>query len=133
YYGTYYCQVGVFLEAARDMRWCHFAGNHVVGLLPAEGWQANPLAFVRIALGHFAMLARAREHAPCVTTDMLHAFCRLQKRRLVYSVLLMRRHRLDVDPQLVREALQTIQAFADVRRPVQMAQHLPRAISAFVL
>lgn len=133
YFGTCYCQVGVFLEAARNIHWCHFAGNHVVGLLPADGWQANPVSYARIALGHFAMLARARERSPWIHQGMLHAFFRLQKRRLVYSFLLMRHHRLALDPTLVQEVLTAIQPYADVYRPVRLVQRMPRLMSSIAL
>jgi len=133
YFGTCYCQVGVFLEAARDIRWCHFAGNHVIGLLPEDGWQANPSAYVKIALGHFAMLVRAAARAPWVTQDTLRAFFRLQKRRLVYSFMLMRHHRLQIDPALVYEVTEAVRPFEEIARPASMMRHAPRMFSSLML
>ena len=133
YFGTCYCQVGVFLEAARDIRWCHFAGNHVIGLLPQDGWQANPSAYVKIAFGHFAMLVRAAARAPWVTQDMLRAFFRLQKRRLVYSFMLLRHHRLEIDPALVDEVSEAVRPFDEIARPVSMVRRAPRVSSSLML
>lgn len=126
YYGTCYCQVGVFLEAAHDdLHWCHFAGNHVEGLLPADGWQTNPLAYVRITLGYIAMLSRARERADWVTDDMLRALCRRHRRQLIYSFLLEQSHRLSIDSSLKDEAIRAIAPFTEVRRLVQLTRSLP--------
>ncbi|MGC4406060.1 glycosyltransferase family 2 protein [Methyloversatilis sp. MC4-4] len=133
YFGTCYCQVGVFLEAARDIRWCHFAGNHVIGLLPQDGWQANPSAYAKIAFGHFAMLVRAATRAPWVTQDMLRAFFRLQKRRLVYSFMLLRHHRLQIDPALVDEVTEAVRPFAEIARPASMVRLAPRMSSSLML
>lgn len=133
YFGTCYCQVGVFLEASRDIRWCHFAGNHVIGLLPQDGWQANPSAYVKIAFGHFAMLVRAAAHAPWVTPDMLRAFFRLQKRRLVYSFMLLRHHRLQIDPALVNEVTEAVRPFDEIARPASMVRRAPRVSSSLML
>lgn len=133
YFGTCYCQVGVFLEAACDIRWCHFSGNHVIGLLPPDGWQANPLAYVKIALGYFAMLLRAASRAPWVTRDMLRVFFRLQKRRLVYSFMLIRHHRLQIDPALVAEASAAIAPFEEIARPVSLVRRAPRLSSSLML
>ena len=133
YFGTCYCQVGVFLEAARNIRWCHFAGNHVIGLLPQDGWQANPSAYVKIAFGHFAMLVRAAARAPWVTEDMLRAFCRLQKRRLVYSFMLLRHHRLQIDPALVDEVTAAVRPFDEIARPTSMVRCAPRMLSSLML
>lgn len=133
YFGTCYCQVGVFLEAARDMRWCHFAGNHVIGLLPPDGWQADPSAYAKIAFGHFAMLVRAAARAPWVTQDMLRAFFRLQKRRLVYSFMLLRHHRLQIDSALVDEVTEAVRPFNEIARPAAMVQRAPRMSSSLML
>ncbi len=133
YFGTCYCQVGVFLEAARDIRWCHFAGNHVIGLLPQDGWQANPSAYVKIAFGHFAMLVRAAARAPWVTQDMLRAFFRLQKRRLVYSFILLRYHRLQIDSDLVDEVIEAVRPFDEIARPASMVRCAPRMLSSLML
>ncbi|HEY9194274.1 MAG TPA: glycosyltransferase family 2 protein [Methyloversatilis sp.] len=133
YFGTCYCQVGVFLEASRDIRWCHFAGNHVIGLLPPDGWQANPSAYVKIAFGHFAMLVRAAARAPWVTQDMLRAFFRLQKRRLVYSFMLLRHHRLQIDPALVGEVTEAVRPFDEIARPASMVRRAPRLSSSLML
>jgi len=74
YFGTYYSQVGVFLKVSRDMRRCHFARSHIIGLPPPDVWQANPSAYAKIAFGHFTMLVRAAARAPWVTQDLLRAF-----------------------------------------------------------
>ncbi|MBV5287128.1 MAG: glycosyltransferase family 2 protein [Methyloversatilis discipulorum] len=133
YFGTCYCQVGVFLEASRDIRWCHFAGNHVIGLLPPDGWQSNPSAYVKIAFGHFAMLVRAAARAPWVTRDMLHAFFLLQKRRLVYSFMLLRHHRLQIDPALVEEVTDAVRPFDEIARPAAVVRRAPRVSSSLAL
>jgi len=133
YFGTCYCQVGVFLEVARDIRWCHFAGNHVIGVLPQHGWQANPSDFVKIAFGHFAMLVRAASRASWVTQAMLRTFFRLQKRRLVYSCMLIRHYRLQIDPALVDEVNQAVRPFSEIAHPAAMVRRAPRMFSSLML
>jgi glycosyltransferase involved in cell wall biosynthesis len=133
YFGTCYCQVGVFLESARDIRWCHFAGNHVIGLLPPDGWQTNPTAYARIAFGHFAMLARAASRAPWVTQDMLRVFFLLQKRRLVYSFMLQRHHRLQIEPSLVDEVTEAVLPFEEIARAGAMVRRAPRMSISLLL
>ncbi|MBK7901053.1 MAG: glycosyltransferase family 2 protein [Betaproteobacteria bacterium] len=133
YFGTCYCQVGVFLEVSRDIRWCHFAGNHVIGLLPPNGWQTNPLAYVRIAFGHIAMLTRTAARAPWVTQDMLHVFFRLQKRQLVYSFMLLRHHRLRIDPVLLREVTEAVRPLNDIARLTVLVCRAPRLSCSLML
>jgi glycosyltransferase involved in cell wall biosynthesis len=132
YYGTHYCQVGVFLEASRELNWCHFAGSHVEGRLPRAGWQSNPGAYTRIAFGHFAMLRRASGQAPWLDHDTIGAFLRLQRRRLVYACILWRHHRLDIAPELFSEMLQVIAPYPDVSRPVTLIRRLPRFASTLL-
>ncbi len=132
YYGTYYCQVGVFLEASRELNWCHFAGSHVEGRLPRAGWQSNPGAYTRIAFGHFAMLRRAAERAFWLDRDILGACMRLQRRRLIYACILWRHHRLDIAPALCDEMLQVIAPYPDVARPVTLIRRLPRFASTLL-
>ncbi len=133
YFGTCYCQVGVFLEQSKSMHWCHFAGNFVVGLLPRDGWQSNPSAYVKIALGHFAMLGRAHEQAPWITPGMLDRFFQLQKRRLIYSFLLLKKHQIEVDPTILNEALEAISPFRKISKPVELVQRLPRILCSATL
>lgn len=132
YYGTFYCQVGVFIEVSRELNWCHFAGSHVEGRLPRAGWQSNPGAYTRIAFGHFAMLRRAAAQAPWLDRDTIAAFLRLQRRRLIYACILWRHHRLDIAPELYGEMLQVIAPYPDVARPVALIRHLPRPASTLL-
>lgn len=132
YFGTCYCQVGVFIEASRDMVWCHFAGTHVIGLQPQDGWQTNPKAYVRIAFGHYSMVARATAHAPWLDRDTITALYRKQRRRLVYAFILWRHHRLDIDRALLDETLSAIASYPDVVRPVTLIRRLPRFASSLL-
>lgn len=132
YVGTCYCQVGVFIEVSRDMAWCHFAGTHVIGLQPQDGWQTNPKAYARIAFGHYSMVARTVARAPWLDRDTIAALYRKQRRRLVYAFILWRHHRLDVDRVLLDETLRAIAPFPDVARPVALIRRLPRFASALL-
>lgn len=132
YNGTCYCQVGVFLEASRELNWCHFAGNHVEGRLPRTGWQPNPGAYTRIAFGHLVMLRRATGQTPSLDRDTIGAFLRLQRRRLIYACILWRHHRLDIDEDLRDEMLQVIAPYPDVAGPVTLIRRLPRFASTLL-
>lgn len=132
YYGTCYCQVGAFLEASRELRWCHFAGNFVEGLLPQDGWQSNPGAYTRIAFGHFAMLRRASERTPWIDHKTIGTLQRLQRRRLIYAFILWRHHQLDVAPELSDEVMRAIAPYPDVAKPVAMIRSLPRFVSSLL-
>jgi len=132
YYGTCYCQVGVFLEASRELNWCHFAGSHVEGRLPRAGWQVNPGAYTRIAFGHMAMLRRAAGYTLWLDSDTIGAFLRLQRRRLIYACILWRHHGLDIGAGLRDEMLQVVAPFPDVARPVDLIRRLPRFASSLL-
>lgn len=132
YFGTCYCQVGVFIEASRDMVWCHFAGTHVIGLQPADGWQTNPQAYARIAFGHYAMVGRAAARAPWLERETLAALYRIQRRRLIYAVILWRHHRLDIAPALLAEMLDAIAPYPEVATPVALLRYLPRLASSLL-
>ena len=132
YIGTCYCQVGVFIEASEKMEWCCFAGSFVIGLLPQEGWQYNPKAYARIALGHVAMVARAAARAPWLDEIMIGELYRMQRRRLIYAFMLCRRYRLEAELGLTGEVLSAIDPYADVARPLALIRALPRWASSML-
>lgn len=133
YFGTCYCQVGVFLESSESIRWCHFAGNHVIGLLPPDGWQTNPTSFVRIAFGYFAMLARALKRTPWMTVDMLEVLFRDQKRRLVYSFMLIRHYNVAVSSDLIDEVVTAVQPFRGISMAASLVRRSPSFLSSISL
>jgi glycosyltransferase involved in cell wall biosynthesis len=106
YAGTSYSQVGVFLEASRDMKWCHLGGNYVVGLTPIDGWQVDPQAYARISMGLYQMLLRAIEKCPWISNDMRVGLCRKYFNRALYSIILFKSLKLNFQPAMVREFLQ---------------------------
>lgn len=133
YYGTYYCQVGVFLETSQNIRWCHFPGNYVTGLVPSDGWQTDPVSYVNIAFGHFAMLARAAENSSWMSREILQILCLRQRRRLIYSLLLISRHRIQVNASLWEEVLGLISRFRKMSLPIRTVQCTPRIVAALLL
>lgn len=103
YLGTCYCQVGVFLEQPETMHWYHFPGTHVTGLQPIDGWQSNAPAYTRIALGHFAMLERARRRSTGVADARWAGLCQKQGRRLIYALILWRHNGFSLDRTLLED------------------------------
>lgn len=132
YFGTAYCQVGVFIEASRDLNWCHFAGTFVTGRLPQDGWQANPMAYTRIAFGHIAMVARASTKAPWLGHDTIAALYRRQRRRLLYSFILLRHRQLEISRDLLDEVLRAIAPHPDVARSILIVRALPRLVTSLL-
>lgn len=128
YYGTCYCQVGVFLEASKKLNWCHFSGNIVTGLLPSDGWQKNPSSFVKIAFGYFAMTNRAANKTPEFDYATRDKHYYLLRRHLIYAFILYRHFALNIDPVLVDEVLKTISPFSHIAVPVSRILNFNRAV-----
>ncbi|WP_222105473.1 glycosyltransferase family 2 protein [Denitromonas ohlonensis] len=131
YLGTCYCQVGVFLEQPEALHWYHFPGTHVTGLQPLDGWQSNAAAYTRIALGHFAMLWRARARAIGVADARWAGLCLKQGRRLIYALILWRHKGFSLDTGLVEDTQALLKAVSPtLARLFSALVHSPRFVSS---
>ena len=111
YFGTAYCQVGVFLESSDGMRWCHFDGCFVVGLLPQNGWQVSPINYVKISFGYYVMLSRVWEQCRTIDKELVAVLYRNHLRSLVYSIILLRTYNLSVSRDILDELRIAIRPF----------------------
>lgn len=131
YLGTCYCQVGVFLEQPETMHWYHFPGTHVTGLQPVDGWQSNAAAYTRIALGHFAMLWRARTRATGVDDARWAGLCQKQGRRLIYALILWRHKGFSLDTTLLEDTQALLGLVSPTQaRLVSALVHSPKFVSS---
>ena len=111
YFGTSYCQVGVFLESSTRMRWCHLDGSYVVGLLPKRGWQFNPVHYAKINIGYYLMLNRAWQHCESVDREMISLQYRSHIRQLIYSIILLRSYNVAINQSILDELDSAIRPF----------------------
>lgn len=111
YFGTYYPQVGVFLESSLRMRWCHLDGNFVVGLLPSKGWQVSPIDYAKISIGYYLMLSRAWQHCKSIDREMMSLQYHHHLRRLIYSIILLRSYNLAINQLMLNELVSAIRPF----------------------
>lgn len=108
YYGTYYCQVGVFLEVSKNLRWAHMDGNYVVGLTPENGWQSDSEQFTKISLGMYSMLFRASQKATWINENVLTSLVNKNYKRLIFSCLVVKSYHIPVNDRTMSEALEVI-------------------------
>lgn len=108
YYGTYYCQVGVFLEVSKNLRWVHMDGNYVVGLTPENGWQSDSEQFTKISFGMYSMLFRASQKATWINEDALKSLVNKNYKRLIFSCLVVKSYHIPVNDRTMSEALEVI-------------------------
>lgn len=133
YFGTHYCQVGVFLEVARDIEWCHFAGNFVTGLEPLDGWQLNADSYITIAFGYLTMLARAAARVTWINSRVIGKLLRMQRRRLIFSCLLLRHHRIRVPQTLWVEAWRAVIPYKEISVLAFLPFQIPRKCSSLFI
>ena len=133
YFGTAYCQVGVFLESAEQMRWCHFDGSFVVGLLPQKGWQVSPLNYVSISFGYYVMLRRAVTQCTTIDGKMLAALYYKRWKMLVYSIILMRSCNLAVRQEILDELMVAIRPYGLMSGMATVLLRAPAVFSKMVL
>ena len=133
YFGTHYCQVGVFLEVARNIEWCHFSGNYVTGLEPIDGWQVNVTSYVNIAFGYLSMLVRAAAHATWIDAGIMSRLIKIQRRRLIFASLLLRHHRIRVDQACWEDAWGRVLLNKEVSIPALLPLQMPRKFSSILI
>ena len=126
YFGTAYCQVGVFLESAPRMRWCHLGGNFVVGLLPKQGWQVSPIDYARISIGYYLMFGRAWQQSKLIDRQIVAAQYRKQLRQLIYSIILLRSYSLKIHPSMLDELATVIHPFFAISQLVKILLGMPK-------
>ena len=90
YYGTCYCQVGVFLESSEMMHWCHVDGDYVVGLTPTKGWQVDPDLFSKISFGLYAMLNKSMEKCGWIEKSIMSRLVEKNYKRIIFSSILVK-------------------------------------------
>ena len=126
YYGTSYCQVGVFLESSPRMRWCHLAGNFVVGLLPKNGWQVSPMDYAKINIGYYLMLNRAWQHCESVDREIISLQYRNHIRQLIYSIILVRSYNMVINQSILNELVAAIRPFFLVSKLATLFLSMPK-------
>ena len=108
YFGTYYCQVGVFLEASNNIRWCHHAGNYVLGLLPSNGWQVDSSKYTNIILGYFIMLSRFYNSHPSFNKKIIKDQYISHLKELFYAFLLIKKYKIKISKDMEIEFLNAL-------------------------
>ena len=125
YFGTYFCQVGAFVESSRTIRWCHLDGNYVVGLTPVNGWQFKPLSYARIVFGNYVMLDRVERRCDWLGP----AFIRTQYWKiydqLVYVLIMLSDCRLSVEAPLLEGMKQAASRVPYVNLTLRLMLHMP--------
>jgi glycosyltransferase involved in cell wall biosynthesis len=133
YFGTCFCQVGVFLELSEKVRWCHMDGNFVVGLTPMEGWQFKPLSYARIVYGNYIVMYRA--YVKCTWLDI--NFLRTQYHQiitqLIFSIIQVRLYDLEVDKELTKEFLEAIQPVFIVSLTARLLLVMPKSLCKLLM
>jgi glycosyltransferase involved in cell wall biosynthesis len=133
YFGTNYCQVGVFLDSAKAMHWCHLAGCYVEGLTPVEGWQKNKLAYSKIIFGFFIMLSRALKSNPWIGRKFVYAQYRSHSIHLLYALLLTRGYALEKQIPTFSELRDTLLQYPRMARVAGVTLVTPRFICRLLL
>lgn len=133
YFGTCYCQVGVFLEVSEKLRWCRLAECYVKGSLPRDGWQANPLAYAKIMFGYFVMLNRALEREAGVAEDFSRRQYYLHRKQLIYALLLVRAFDLEDRVSLLGELQRVLRRHSGMYWLVASSMYLPRFLCRLLL
>ncbi|MDH5640503.1 MAG: glycosyltransferase family 2 protein [Nitrospira sp.] len=133
YFGTAYCQVGVFLEASDGMRWCHFDGSFVVGLLPQNGWQVSPINYVKISFGYYVMLGRAMTRCVTIDGEMVAALYYKRWKMLLYSIILLRSYNLAVSREILDELMAAIRPFGLISGVATVLLRAPAAFCNMLL
>lgn len=128
YFGTCYCQVGVFLEVSESLRWARLAKFYVKGYLPRDGWQANPLAYAKIILGYFVMLNRALGQEAGLTETFCRRQYSLHRKQLTYALLLIRAFDLEDRVNLLGELHEVLQKYTAMHWIVKSFLGFPRSV-----
>jgi hypothetical protein len=133
YFGTSYCQVGVFLEVSKNLHWCHFDGNFVVGLTPENGWQSNGVKFTKISLGMYAMLYLASQEASWLDGKVLRKLVKKYYKRLILSCLLIKSHNITVGEVTINQILKVTKRSFPLYCLIIMILRMPRWFSFSLL
>lgn len=133
YFGTCYCQVGVFLESSPRMQWCHLDGNFVVGLLPREGWQGSPMDYAKISIGFYLMLGRAWQHCDLIDKEIVSLQYHNHLRRLIYSIILLRSYKLVFNQSMLDELISVIRPFFLISKLITIFLIVPTVFCSMAL
>jgi len=108
YFGTIYCQVGVFIELSEHIEWCHLDGNYVVGLTPSNGWQTKPSDFTKISLGMYLMLYIASKQVDWLESSTLKGLVDKNYKRLILAFILIKSHKIHFSDKSIGEILEVV-------------------------
>ncbi|MEX1200844.1 MAG: glycosyltransferase [Methylophaga sp.] len=133
YFGTCYCQVGVFLEVSKGLNWCHFDGNYVVGLTPANGWQSSPEQFTKISLGMYSMLCRSSKEMAWLDSKVLTRLVNKNYKRFIMSCLLLKSIEIKPEERIIQESLLVIKSAKALNLCVRIILTMPRWFSICIL
>ncbi|MBI4995402.1 MAG: glycosyltransferase family 2 protein [Rhodocyclales bacterium] len=129
YFDTCFCQVGVFLECSRDLRWCHMDGNYVVGLTPVGGWQFKPLGYARIVFGNYVMLDRAERKCDWLGPGFIAVQYRKILGQLVYAIIMLRAQGLQVGDMLLQDMKAAVSRVPYVSFAANALLRMPGAVA----
>lgn len=129
YFGTSYCQVGVFLEVSKNLRWSRLTECYVRGLIPKDGWQVNHIAYARIIVGYFAMLNRVLGQEGGLTEAIARRQYFLHRKQLTYALLLMRGFNLENRVVLLDELHNALRNYSKIYCTITFFLGLPRPVS----
>jgi len=133
YFGTCYCQVGVFLEVSKGLNWCHFDGNYVVGLTPVNGWQSSPEQFTKISLGMYSMLYQASKKMTWLDSKVLTRLVNKNYKRIIMSCLLLKTVEIKLEDRLIQDFLRVIHSSVSLNLSARTILSLPRWFSLCIL
>lgn len=117
YMGTCYCQVGVFLEVAENIKWCHMNGNYVLGLTPKNGWQSDAEKFSRISYGLFLMLSKAQHKCPWIDSETKLNLIKKYFKRLFFSSLMINLEKVKISNSYLSAVLDFLK-YSPLRRSI---------------
>lgn len=133
YFGTYYCQVGVFLEVAENLKWCHLDGNYVVGLTPINGWQSDSDKFTKISLGLCEMFSRVNQDGRKLNPKTLRKIVNKNYKRLIMSFLLIKNNSAQADQNTINTVIDLIRISPPLIAMIKIIMILPSWMAGIVL
>lgn len=133
YYGTYYCQVGVFIESSENIKWCYLGGNFVTGLTPVDGWQVRPESFTNISIGLYVMLHRAIQKCHWLDKKVRVSLVKKYYKRLLFSCILTKTNHIIIEKKRKQDVLRITSYSPLIYSIIKIILIMPRGFSLALL
>lgn len=133
YFGTYYCQVGVFLEVSENLKWAHLDGNYVVGLTPTHGWQSDADKFTKISLGLCEMLSGVNQGGRKLNPETLRKLVNKNYKRLIMSFLLIQNKSAQAEQSTINTVKELIRISPPLIAMIKVIMLMPSWMAGIVL